>query len=488
MKNKLILVLALIGVFNATLTGQAQYTFAPQVQSTNTASITYNSGANTFQYTDAPNLSADFAGLPLAGNAAAFITTTNEWTAWLSANLSARSMPGNGSAVNSAMGLYVVINSNGNNNVKISLDQVNNTGDSGNFNTYGTMVLFEAVTNNQNLATTPLGNSGTFPGGTSYQLLSGGTNSAATAESINAASGVLTLTNDAAKGILTGYYNGSPVGSISLASWGPHPSLSIAVVGFSAYGVNVPAGTDTASNFFASPYVIVSTTALPGGTNGVAYNQTLAAFGGQPPYSWTNISGALPPGLMLATNGVISGTPTISGTFDFTARVTDAINDTATQPLTLAISRPPGVVWIQPTNNSVAVPIGSNVSFSVAVAGTGPFSYQWQFNGTNLPNNIITTAAGNGIQGYSGYGDGGAATNAEFVDPRGIALDATGNLLIADVGDSLIREVGTNGVINTVADGSQPTGVEVDSSGNLFIANNLSESVGKVSTNGTSGL
>jgi hypothetical protein len=52
----------------------------------------------------------------------------------------------------------------------------------------------------------------------------------------------------------------------------------------------------------------------------------------------------------------------------------------------------------------------------VAVDGTGPFTYQWQFNGTNLPNNIITTVAGNGTAGYSG--DGGAATNASLNYPQ----------------------------------------------------------------------
>ena len=67
----------------------------------------------------------------------------------------------------------------------------------------------------------------------------------------------------------------------------------------------------------------------------MAYNQTLAASGGQTPYSWTNSSGALPPGLTLATNGVISGTPTTNGTFNFTVKVTDALSATATQALTL---------------------------------------------------------------------------------------------------------------------------------------------------------
>jgi sugar lactone lactonase YvrE len=52
--------------------------------------------------------------------------------------------------------------------------------------------------------------------------------------------------------------------------------------------------------------------------------------------------------------------------------------------------------------------------------------------------------------GYSG--DGGAATNAaELRSPNGVAVDATGNLFIADSYNNRIRKVGTNGIITTVA-------------------------------------
>jgi hypothetical protein len=62
---------------------------------------------------------------------------------------------------------------------------------------------------------------------------------------------------------------------------------------------------------------------------------------------------------------------------------------------------------------------------------------------------VITTVAGTGTFGYSG--DGGPATAAELGVPEGLALDAAGNLFIADGNDEVIREVHTNGVITTVA-------------------------------------
>src|SRR5204863_7268576 len=59
---------------------------------------------------------------------------------------------------------------------------------------------------------------------------------------------------------------------------------------------------------------------------------------------------------------------------------------------------------------------------------------------------IITTVAGNGVLGFAG--DGGAATNASLTSPTGVALDASGNLYIADkIGRATRRETVTTGII-----------------------------------------
>ena len=83
-------------------------------------------------------------------------------------------------------------------------------------------------------------------------------------------------------------------------------------------------------------------------------------------------------------------------------------------------------------------------------------------------NGLITTVAGNGTNGYAG--DGGAATNARFDNPSGVAADAFGNLFIADAGNGFIRKVDTNGVITTLVGGgnvslNNPAGVAVDATG-----------------------
>jgi uncharacterized protein (TIGR03437 family) len=98
----------------------------------------------------------------------------------------------------------------------------------------------------------------------------------------------------------------------------------------------------------------------------------------------------------------------------------------------------------------------------------------------------ITTVAGNTLSGY--LGDGGLATSAILQGPRAVALDAAGNLYIADSINHVVRKVTTGGTITTIAgtgeaggfsgDGGlatqaelyYPDGLAVDSVGNLYIA------------------
>ncbi len=115
------------------------------------------------------------------------------------------------------------------------------------------------------------------------------------------------------------------------------------------------------------------------------------------------------------------------------------------------------------------------------------------------PSGIVTTVAGDGVQGYSG--DGGPAAGAELNRPTGIAIGPGGNLYIADSGNNRIREV-SGGTITTIAgngtagysgDGGAatsaeldlPSAVAVDGSGNVYIADTDNQRIRKVSTSGT---
>ncbi len=113
---------------------------------------------------------------------------------------------------------------------------------------------------------------------------------------------------------------------------------------------------------------------------------------------------------------------------------------------------------------------------------------------------IISTVAGTGTRGYNG--DGGPATTAQLNGPLGVAVDAAGNLYIADSDNARIRKVDAAGVISTVAgtgtrgyysgEGgpataarlSSPSGVAVDGLGNLYIADSGDARIRKVDAAG----
>ncbi|WP_263365803.1 NHL domain-containing protein [Edaphobacter bradus] len=112
------------------------------------------------------------------------------------------------------------------------------------------------------------------------------------------------------------------------------------------------------------------------------------------------------------------------------------------------------------------------------------------------PGGIITTVAGNGTQGFSG--DNGAATAASIDSPSGLALDSRKNLYIADSRNHRIRRVDAiTGIIDTIAgtgiggfsgDDSQasaatlalPRGITIDPSGNLYIADSQNHRIRRI--------
>ena len=90
--------------------------------------------------------------------------------------------------------------------------------------------------------------------------------------------------------------------------------------------------------------LIITTQSLPNGTQGVAYNATLGAAGGTPPYTWSIVSGTLPAGLNLNTSsGLIFGTPTTPGTSSFGVKVTDSVGGFANANLQIVIDAAPNL-------------------------------------------------------------------------------------------------------------------------------------------------
>lgn len=83
----------------------------------------------------------------------------------------------------------------------------------------------------------------------------------------------------------------------------------------------------------------IATSTVAPATSGSAYTQTFTAVGGEAPLTWSLSAGDLPLGLDLgASDGKITGTPTETGSFNFTVRVTDSESATATRSYTLVVS------------------------------------------------------------------------------------------------------------------------------------------------------
>ncbi len=130
---------------------------------------------------------------------------------------------------------------------------------------------------------------------------------------------------------------------------------------------------------------------LPAAPVGVAYSQALANPGGTPPLNWSVVAGALPAGMTLSSGGVISGTPTTAGTFNFTVRVTDANGVSDDQALTLVVETgmcvapPSGLVsWWPGDGNANDIQDGNNGTLmNGATFAPGKVGQAFSFDGVN---------------------------------------------------------------------------------------------------------
>ena len=179
----------------------------------------------------------------------------------------------------------------------------------------------------------------------------------------------------------------------------------------------------------------ITTTSLAGGTQSVAYSQTLAATGGTQPYSWTLVSGSsLPAGLTLSSGGVISGTPTVQGTTSFTVQVTDASSPVQTTSAALSIAIT-GTAPLTITTTSLAGGTQS-VAYSQTLAATGGTQpYSWTLvSGSSLPAGL-TLSSGGVISGTPTV-QGTTSFTVQVTDASKPALTANATLSITIAGSA----------------------------------------------------
>jgi len=146
------------------------------------------------------------------------------------------------------------------------------------------------------------------------------------------------------------------------------------------------------------PALAITTTAASSGTVGVAYSQTFAATGGggTATYSWSVATGAPPPGLTFSAAGVLSGTPTAAGTFNFTIQVSSQVSTngpgTASAPLSVMIAAVPSLTL---TGTLGAATAGTPYSATLgATGGYGTGTYAFSLTSGSLPPGITLSSSG----------------------------------------------------------------------------------------------
>ncbi|MCL1850350.1 MAG: putative Ig domain-containing protein [Bacteroidetes bacterium] len=133
----------------------------------------------------------------------------------------------------------------------------------------------------------------------------------------------------------------------------------------------------------------ITTTTLPNGETGVPYNQTLTATG-DTPIIWSLQSGSLPTGLSLSPEGIISGTPTATGTFTFTVKATNNFgNDTKILTIIIENSAVP------PAITTTMLPHGTvEIAYSETLTAIGDNPIIWSLQEGNLPTGLELSTNG----------------------------------------------------------------------------------------------
>jgi large repetitive protein len=141
------------------------------------------------------------------------------------------------------------------------------------------------------------------------------------------------------------------------------------------------------------PLPLTDTTAVSAGTVGTAYTAGFTLSGGEAPYTWSQVSGQLPPGLALASSGApgqtddeLTGTPTTAGTYVFTMQVTDTLGDTASGQVSITINpRPPLKISEPSATAGPAGTVGTAYPGIGFAATGGQTPYTWTVATGQLP-------------------------------------------------------------------------------------------------------
>ncbi|WP_164012184.1 putative Ig domain-containing protein [Pyxidicoccus trucidator] len=158
----------------------------------------------------------------------------------------------------------------------------------------------------------------------------------------------------------------------------------------------------------------ITTTSLPDGDPGLPYSTRLSVSGGRSPLTWSLASGTPPSGLLLASDGTLSGTPSAIGAASFTVRVTDGGGRTDSRLLSLTIYGPPTVTTTSLPDAYVGL---SYVGSLTATGGRAPHS--WSIDSGTLPPGLALVSGGNTLAGTPGASAASSSFTVRVTDSGG---------------------------------------------------------------------
>jgi hypothetical protein len=232
----------------------------------------------------------------------------------------------------------------------------------------------------------------------------------------------------------------------------------------------------------------IVTDSLPNGVVGFPYSQSLMAFGGTPPYTWSISAGSLPDGLPLISTpstGNIVGTPTTAGTSNFTVMVTDNLGVSVTKPMSILVNPELTIITASLPDGMTYTPYSQTL---VASGGTPP--YTWSIDAGSLPDGLELDPSSGSITGMpfwetgswtppftvkvsDGYGTSHYVTKTMSITiiPNDLAIVTASlpdGMEYAPYSQALVASGGTPPYTWSISAGSLPTGLLLDpSSGNI---------------------
>lgn len=229
----------------------------------------------------------------------------------------------------------------------------------------------------------------------------------------------------------------------------------------------------------AGNLAITTTSPLPIGAVGSPYNLQFAGTG-SPPFTWKVLSGVLPGGLSLnASTGLLSGTPTTTGTSQFTLQLTDSTQSATSSAFTLTIAPQLVITTTVLSDGAVGKPYPANQKIS-ATGGTPPYTFS---STGSFPPGLTLNSSTGAITGTPTQGGSNAftvkVTDSEGVTAtRDLVINVTAIVFItpsplpgATAGTPYSQAISVTGAAApdtfSVDSGALPDGITLDTTGTL---------------------